>query len=119
MAETVLVVDDDAAVRDAIADAVAFEGYTVLTAADGQEALQLLACAPRPCVALVDLIMPRLDGWELMQAILAAPALRDIFVLCTTAGRAEPPPGCQALLRKPFDQHALSEALRGAFRQLM
>ena len=110
-----MVVDDDDAVREAIADVLAFDGYAVLTASDGGEALRLLGTAPRPCVALIDLVMPNIDGWELVRALSAAPELRDIPIVCTTAGRDDRPEGCVALLRKPFDDHALADAVRGAF----
>lgn len=115
VAETVVVVDDDEAVRDAIADVLSLDGYAVLTASDGDEALRVLLGAPRPCVALVDLIMPRVDGWELMRALGAEAALRDIPVVCTTAGRDEVPSGCHSVLRKPFDDRALAAAVRRAF----
>ena len=110
-----MVVDDDEAVREAMVDVLADEGYAVLMARDGDEALPLLQTAPRPCVALVDLVMPNVDGWELVRAIAAAPALRDIPLVCTTAGRDDIPPGCVAVLRKPFDEHTLLEAVRSAF----
>ncbi|MCU1283340.1 MAG: response regulator [bacterium] len=115
VAETVVVVDDDDAVREAIADLLSLDGYAVLTACDGNQALRVLERAPRPCVALIDLIMPRVDGWELVRAIGAAPALRDIPLVCTTAGREAAPSGCHAVLRKPFDEHALTAAVRRAF----
>ena len=110
-----VVVDDDDGVREAIADVLALDGYEVMTARDGGEALRVLDAAPRPCVALVDLVMPRIDGWELLRTIRATPSLRDIPVLCTTAGRDDLPPGCYALLRKPFDDRELSAAIRSAF----
>jgi CheY-like chemotaxis protein len=113
--ETVVVVDDDDAVREAMADALADDGYAILTAGDGDEALALLGRAPRPCVAIVDLVMPRVDGWELIAAIAADPALCDIAVVCTTAGRDSPPVGCHAVLRKPFDQLELARVVRAAF----
>lgn len=116
--ETVVVVDDDEAVREAIADSLVLDGYEVLTARDGDEGLEVLRRAARPCVALVDLVMPRVDGWELARAINATPALRDIPIVCTTAGREELPPGCSAVLRKPFDDRALSAAVRAAFGRL-
>jgi CheY-like chemotaxis protein len=115
VAETVVVVDDDEAVREAIADLLSLDGYSVLTAGDGAEALRVLARAPRPCIAVIDLIMPRVDGWELVRAIGAEATLRDIPVVCTTAGRGEAPSGCSAVLRKPFDDRALSDAVRRAF----
>jgi CheY-like chemotaxis protein len=116
--ETVVVVDDDDAVREALADVLALDGYEVMTARDGDEALRLLGDVARPCVALVDLVMPRVDGWELARTIHASPTLRDIAVLCTTAGRDELPPGCYAVLRKPFDDRMLATAVRGAFASL-
>jgi CheY-like chemotaxis protein len=113
--ETVVVVDDDEAVREAIADLLGLDGYAVLTASDGDEALRVLLKAPRPCIALIDLIMPRVSGWELVRAIGAEATLRDIPLVCTTAGRGEPPKGCYSVLRKPFDDRALSAAVRRAF----
>jgi CheY-like chemotaxis protein len=116
--ETVVVVDDDDAVREALADVLSLDGYDVKTARDGDEALRLLGNVARPCVALVDLVMPRVDGWEVARTIFASPALRDIAVLCTTAGRDDVPPGCYAILRKPFDDRMLSTAVREAFAKL-
>lgn len=115
MVHTVVVVDDDDAVRDAIAEVLALDGYHVVTACDGDEALRLIGVASRPCVALVDLVMPNVDGWELVRALSEAPGLRDIPIVCTTAGRDEVPLGCVAVLRKPFDDRALTAAVRGAF----
>ncbi len=112
--QTVVVVDDDDAVRDAIVEALADAGYATLTAGDGAEALAVLRAAPRPCVALVDLVMPRVDGWELLHRIAAEPSLHDIAIVCVTAGRDEPPP-CTGLLRKPFDAAQLVAAVRAAF----
>ena len=116
--ETVVVVDDDDAVREALADVLSLDGYEVMTARDGDEALRVLGKVARPCVALVDLVMPRIDGWELARTIHASPELRDIAVLCTTAGRDDVPPGCYAILRKPFDDRMLSSAVREAFANL-
>ena len=115
VAETVVVVDDDEAVREAIADVLALDGYSVLTARDGDEALRVLESAPRPCIALVDLVMPRVDGWELVRTLTAAPSMRDIPVVCTIVGRDDLPTGIFSVLRKPFDDRALSEAVRSAF----
>jgi chemosensory pili system protein ChpA (sensor histidine kinase/response regulator) len=118
VANTVVVVDDDEGVREAIADVLELDGYKVLTARDGVEALRVLLQAPRPCVALVDLVMPRVDGWQLARAIANEPGLRDIPVICCTAGRAEFPIECHAVLRKPFDDETLSAVVRGAFAEV-
>jgi DNA-binding response OmpR family regulator len=61
--KTVLVVDDDRDIRDVLTDALEAEGYRVVTAADGQEALDWLRRRlVRPCIVLLDLMMPRMDG---------------------------------------------------------
>ena len=113
--EWVVVVDDDDPVREAIADVLVEDGYDVRVARDGVEALQLLKSVPRPCVALIDLVMPRVDGWELVRAIHADPKMGDIPVIVSSAGREEPPEGCAAVLHKPFDYLALGQAVRAAF----
>lgn len=110
-----MVVDDDEGVREAIADVLTLDGYAVLTADDGTTALEVLHKAPRPCVALIDLVMPRLNGWQLVQTLVRDAAWRGIGVICTTAGRAEPPEGCAVVLRKPFDDMALADAVERAF----
>jgi CheY-like chemotaxis protein len=115
VAETVVVVDDDEAVRDALVDVLELHQFAVLSARDGGEALKVLRAAPRPCVAMVDLVMPRFDGWQLAEAIFSEPALAGIEVVCCTAGRGEAPAGCAAVLRKPFAVDALVEVLRGVF----
>jgi two-component system response regulator MprA len=69
--KTVLVVDDDRDIRDVLTDALEAEGYTVVTAADGQEALDWLRSgAARPCVILLDLMMPRMDGIQFRTELL-------------------------------------------------
>ena len=68
---TLLVVDDDVAIRAALADVLADEGYTVVTRPGGQEALDYLRQGQRPDVIILDLWMPRMDGWVLRGALLA------------------------------------------------
>jgi CheY-like chemotaxis protein len=63
---SVLIVEDDAALREVYADALADEGYEVLVASEGREALAMLEDGPAaPCVVLLDLRMPGMSGWEL------------------------------------------------------
>ena len=63
MEKTILVVDDDPAFVRLVSKALTHEGYEVLTAGDGQEALRLLF-AHRPDLVLLDVMMPRMDGWQ-------------------------------------------------------
>jgi CheY-like chemotaxis protein len=64
------VVEDDEALREALCDALTDEGFSVSSAADGLEALELLGRAPadRPSVILLDLTMPRMNGWQFRAA---------------------------------------------------
>src|SRR3712207_9278216 len=78
----VLVVDDDPAVRDSLRRSLAFEGYTVTNAADGEEALAAVA-TQRPDAVVLDLQMPRLDGLETCRRLRAAG--EDVPILMLTA----------------------------------
>src|SRR5438477_12944524 len=82
---TVLVVEDDADIREAIGDTLEGEGYVVALAEDGQQALEVLERLERPCLLLVDLIMPRMDGWELMRALSKNDRLATIPVVVMSA----------------------------------
>lgn len=83
----VLVVDDDPAIRRTVAEALDMEGYEVLEAQDGAEALDLLADAD-PCVVLLDMRMPVLDGWG-FAAELRRRELRVPIVVMTAASNAQ------------------------------
>lgn len=76
---TVLVVDDEPAVREMLEDVLTSEGHTVITATDGLDALERLrGAAPRPCMILLDLMMPRMDGWAFADQLHADEQFRDI-----------------------------------------
>src|SRR5262245_44423194 len=83
----ILVVDDDAGNRDVLARRLSRDGYLVRTAADGAAALEALRSDDGPPVdlALLDVMMPGLDGYELLKRMKADPALRDIPVLMISA----------------------------------
>ena len=68
MARTVLIIDDEAAIRQSLAGALADEGYAVDTAGSGREGLERLR-ASRPNLALLDIWMPEMDGIEALKAI--------------------------------------------------
>ena len=82
-ASTVLVIDDDPAVRDLIQRFLSKEGFQVITAAGGEEGLRL-AIDVHPDVITLDVIMPGLDGWAVLGALKAAPELADIPVIMLT-----------------------------------
>ncbi len=83
----VLVVDDDAGIRESLAEALTDEGYRVTTANNGAEALDLLRAPtePRPCVILLDLMMPVMSGHEFYREQQRDPALAGIPIVVISA----------------------------------
>jgi CheY-like chemotaxis protein len=79
----VLIVDDDARIRALMARLLETSGYAAVEAANGKEALALMQ-RRRPCVILLDLQMPIMDGWEFRRQQLADPDLADVPVICVT-----------------------------------
>ena len=78
---SILVVDDDDDFRIAVTEVLEDEGYHVQSAADGRSALALLEGGSIPDLVLTDLLMPVLDGWQLIAALKESPALAKILVV--------------------------------------
>lgn len=81
MAPTILIVEDDADIRNDLAAILEDEGYAVMRAADGAEALDQLKASRRPNAILLDLMMPVMDGWQLRQELLKDPGLAKIPII--------------------------------------
>jgi CheY-like chemotaxis protein len=108
---SVLVVDDETDIRAAVSELLAEEGYQVLDAANGEEALQK-ARAFHPDVVLLDLMMPGMNGWEFRAQQKGDPELAQIPVIVLSAlGRVQ---GLDAAgyLQKPFELDDLLTAVR-------
>src|SRR5262245_59771290 len=82
---TILVVDDDRGVREAMEALLLAEGLEAVGAEDGQDALDRLRAGLRPCIILLDLMMPKIDGFAFRHAQRADPALADIPVIAFSA----------------------------------
>ena len=83
----ILVVDDDASIVEIVGEILAAEGYAVVTAADGNEALRALD-RTRPSLVLLDMRMPGLDGWGFARALAARGGDRPPIVVMTAAENA-------------------------------
>jgi len=85
----VLVVDDDASIRESLAELLGDEGYRVQTATNGAEALSLLRppARLRPCVILLDLMMPVMNGQEFYAEQQRDPALATIPIVVISADK--------------------------------
>jgi CheY-like chemotaxis protein len=113
-AGSILVVDDDADLRFLIAEVLADEGYTVVTAQHGAAALDCLAReAPRAIV--LDMRMPVMDGWAFARAYRALPGPHAPLIVCTAA-RDAAERGAEveaaATLAKPFVLTELADTVR-------
>ena len=100
---TILVVDDDADIRETLSEVLRHAGMQVVTAADGVEALRILRGGLSPCLVLLDLMMPIMDGYEFLEVQRGDPALARIPTAVITAGFAvdSARTGDAPLLRKP------------------
>lgn len=85
VAEAVLIVEDDPDLRAMMEQMLHLEGFTTLTATNGQEALILLCTGASVKVILLDLMMPVMDGWEFRRRQRADPRFADIPVVVMSA----------------------------------
>ncbi len=105
----VMVVEDDPAIRSLLCMTLEAEGYGVEIAEDGREALSKLERL-RPDVLLLDLMLPRMDGWEVIEALRADPTTCDLRIIAMSAKfglSSAMALGVQAYLPKPFDTDVL------------
>jgi two-component system chemotaxis response regulator CheY len=111
---TVLVVEDDDDLRDVVVQTLERNGFAVAGARDGQEALELLAKGPLPNLILLDLMMPRMSGWEFRRRQLAEPRFAGVPVVVMTATHTLDEAAIQAddILRKPLSFAALIKTVK-------
>jgi CheY-like chemotaxis protein len=87
---SVLIVDDEPGVVSGLAELLGSEGYMVATACDGADALHQLRRGLRPSVILLDLMMPRMDGWDFRHEQMKDDQLKEIpIIILTAAGFSE------------------------------
>jgi CheY-like chemotaxis protein len=111
----VLVVDDDADARAMITLALSLEGYRTATASNGAEALDV-AREVRPCLVLLDLMMPVMDGSQFRKQQCQDPSIARIPVICVSAAHDAPSTaramGASGCLAKPVDLDRLVDEVR-------
>ena len=115
----VLVADDDEDVRELVVFRLARAGYQVITAGDGEEAVAV-AMDRRPHVCVIDVMMPKLDGYEVTERLRASDELGDVAILLLTASVEEAAvekgfaAGADDYIRKPFSPAELVERVAAA-----
>jgi CheY-like chemotaxis protein len=113
---TILVVDDDPAIRALISLILQAHGYTSIEARDGEQALELLDRTPDVNLMLLDLRMPRMNGLELLAELRARAKLDSLPVVAFSgdgnAAREAIEAGARAVLIKPIEASRLLDAVR-------
>ena len=103
---SILVIEDNADIRDALGEALETEGYNVTTAGNGEEGLAKLRGLNHPCLVLLDLMMPVMNGLEFLSACRKDDVLGSIPVVMVTAYEAlalQQAKSAAAVVRKPID----------------
>ncbi len=109
----VMVVEDDPDIRECVQMILEDEGYEVVTAANGAEAEAELARMEDPCILLLDLMMPVMSGWELLEHLERQGKLDDgITVIVVSAVLSDLPKGPVKVMRKPVRAEQLIETIR-------
>lgn len=112
----VLIIDDDADVREALLETLSFEGHAAVAVADGPAALSWLRAHAPPAVVLLDWYMGPLDGGQVLAEVAKEPSWASIpFVLVTAATDVEAKaqtPGLSGYLKKPLDLEELFTVVR-------
>lgn len=115
----ILIVDDEVRMRRVIADYLHIKGYETVEAADGVEALEMFSLAP-PDLVLLDVMMPRMDGWEVCRRIRAQSQVPVIML--TARGQEEDELqgfslGADEYIAKPFSLKILYARIEAVFRR--
>ncbi len=110
----VLIVEDDVDIREMLAEVLKDDGFNVVTAANGQEAIDCLHQERRPCLIPLDLMMPVMNGWQFRKLQKQDPSLSRIPVVVITAGstggstqNGVDPIDADGFFRKPIDLDTL------------
>ena len=118
--DCVVLFDDEPNIRETVAFILDAEGIEVETAADGVEGLETVR-RMRPKVVLLDVMMPRMNGYDVCRAIRADAGLKGIYVLILTAKGQKADEikamevGCDRYLSKPFDDELVLALIRDVF----
>lgn len=109
----ILIVEDDHDIRETFREVLELEGYRVLTAANGREALEETSPGEAVCLILLDLMMPVMNGWEFLETRSGNPALAQAPVVVITAAGTRPDkvPQATQIIKKPVEIDALIDVV--------
>jgi CheY-like chemotaxis protein len=107
----VLVVDDDPDIREAVADVLSCEGFSVRTAENGREAMEAIEASEGVRLVILDLMMPVMSGVEVLEELRSTD--RRLPVIIMSAFASESVEGAQGVLRKPVSLVHLLRTVHG------
>jgi len=102
MKHTVLVVEDEQELREMMRDALELNGYSVIAADDGQDALAKISGIEHLCLVLLDLVMPGMNGWDFFEQLRQRPDLASVPVVVHSSAATNAPAGVTRVLQKPL-----------------
>lgn len=113
----ILIVEDEPIARESLKMLLELEGFEVAAAGNGREALRLLTDIDQPCLIVLDLMMPVMNGWEFLEAVsqghVPPSAHAPIIIVSAAADSMDLlPPGKYPVLRKPFNIDSLLTEVR-------
>jgi CheY-like chemotaxis protein len=103
--QTILIVEDEVATREALIELLEKDERHIVAVADGQEAFERLTEIPRPSLILLNLMMPRMDGWEFLRRQSNDPSIANIPTIVLSGSHL--PTGARHQLAKPVDADRL------------
>jgi two-component system chemotaxis response regulator CheY len=101
-AHTVLIVEDEEDLRELMRDALQMRGYSVVTAEEGTDALRKLEDLGPPCLILLDLLMPGMNGWDFFEKMRQRPGFASVPVIIHSSAATRAPDGAARVIQKPL-----------------
>jgi CheY-like chemotaxis protein len=112
MTHTILVVEDEKELREMMCEVLEMNGYSVVTAGEGQAALDAMEGIEHVCLVLLDLLMPGMNGWDFFREVRARAKYDDVPVIVHSSAPAGAPEGATRVLRKPVQFDRLLDVVR-------
>jgi len=109
---TVLLLEDEEELRETMREALELNGYAVIAAQDGQAALDELDRIDHVCMVLLDLVMPRMNGWDFLIQMRKRQKLADVPVIVHSSSPSQAPKGVTRVLRQPLELERLLSVVR-------
>ncbi|HET6280392.1 MAG TPA: response regulator [Polyangia bacterium] len=112
MTHTVLVVEDEEDLREMMREALELSGYAVVTAEDGQDALNKILHIEGLCLVILDLLMPVMNGWDFLEKLRERAELSSVPVVVHSSAPSQALAGVARVLQKPLTFDRLLSVVR-------